>query len=81
MEVQTFRPTYLPTTKKQGRATKTTTLPDGEQLDYRRMKIRADLIDLLDALKPEDKSLTVFLNNSLASFLTLKLKTDEIRLL
>jgi len=68
MTVQTFRPTYLPT-EKQGRATKTTTLPSGEKLDYRRMKIRADLIDCLDALRPDDKSLTVFLNNSLASFL------------
>jgi len=68
MEVQTFIPTYLPMEKRQ-RVTKSTTLPSGEEFDYRRMRIRADLIERLDAMRPEDKSLTAFLNTAVASFL------------
>jgi len=68
MEVQTFVPTYLPMEKRQ-RVTKSTTLPSGEEFDYRRMRIRADLIERLDAMRPEDKSLTAFLNTAVASFL------------
>jgi len=68
MEVQTFVPTCLPMEKRQ-RVTKSTTLPSGEEFDYRRMRIRADLIERLDAMRPEDKSLTAFLNTAVASFL------------
>jgi len=68
MEVQTFIPTYTPMEKRQ-RVTKTTTLASGEEFDYRRMRIRADLIERLDAVKPESKTLTAFLNLAVASFL------------
>ena len=33
------------------------------------MKIRADLIEKLDAIRPKEKTLTVFLNNAISSFL------------
>lgn len=39
------------------------------EFDYRRMRIRADLIKRLDAMKPENKTLTVFINMAVASFL------------
>lgn len=39
------------------------------EFDYRRMRIRADLIKRLDAIKPADKTLTVFINMAVASFL------------
>ena len=68
MEVQTFIPSYLPMEKRQ-RVTKSTTLHTGEEFDYRRMRIRADLIEQLDAVKPEGKTLTAFLNLAVASFL------------
>jgi len=68
MEVQTFTPSYLPMGKRQ-RVTKTTILASGEEFDYRRMRIRADLIERLDAMKPADKTLTAFLNLAVASFL------------
>jgi len=55
--------------EKRQRVTKSTTLPSGEEFDYRRMRIRADLIERLDAMRPEDKSLTAFLNTAVASFL------------
>ena len=68
VEVQTFIPSYPPMEKRQ-RATKSTTLRSGEEFDYRRMRIRADLIERLEAMKPEDKTLTAFLNTAIASFL------------
>ena len=63
MEVQTFRPIYQPKAERE-RATK-----NGEEFDYRRMRIRADLIARLDAMRPEDKTLTAFINLAVASFL------------
>ena len=39
------------------------------ELDYRRMRIRADLIERLDAMRPEDKTLTAYINMAVASFL------------
>jgi hypothetical protein len=68
VEVQTFIPLYPPMEKRQ-RVTKSTTLQSGEEFDYRRMRIRADLIERLEAMKPEDKTLTAFLNTAIASFL------------
>lgn len=68
MEVQTFRPTYQPKAE-QKRATKNSTR---QEFDYRRMRIRADLIERLDAIKPEDKTLTAFLNIAVASFLNIR---------
>ena len=68
MEVQNFIPSYLPMDKPQ-RVTKSTTLQCGEDFDYRRMRIRADLIERLDAVKPENKTLTAFLNIAVALFL------------
>lgn len=68
MEVQTFIPTYAPMERRQ-RVTKKTTLASGEEFDYRRMRIREDLIDRLDAAKPDNKTLTAFLNFAVASFL------------
>ena len=65
MEVQTFKPTYQPKAE-QKRATKNST---GQEFDYRRMRIRADLIQRLDSMKPADETLTVFINIALASFL------------
>jgi len=40
-----------------------------KEFDYRRMRIRTDLIQRLDAMKPADKTLTVFINMAVASFL------------
>jgi hypothetical protein len=68
MEVQTFIPTHMPK-EKQSPVTKTTTLPSGEEFDYRRMRIRADLVDRLDSARPNNKTLTAFLNIAVASFL------------
>lgn len=68
MEVQTFIPTYMPREKRKP-VTKTVTLPSGEEFDYRRMRIRADLVERLDAARPENKTLTAFLNQAVASFL------------
>ena len=68
VEVQTFIPSYLPMDKRK-RVTKSTTLPSGEEFDYRRMRIRADLIERLDAMKPKDETLTAFLNLAVASYL------------
>jgi hypothetical protein len=68
VEVQTFIPSYPPMDKRQ-RVTKSTTLRSGEEFDYRRMRIRADLIERLESMKPEDKTLTAFLNTAVASFL------------
>lgn len=40
-----------------------------EEYSYRRMRIRADLIERLDAMRPENKTLTAFINLAVASFL------------
>ena len=63
MEVQTFRPIYQPKAERE-RATK-----NDKEFDYRRMRIRADLIARLDALRPENKTPTAFINLAVASFL------------
>jgi len=63
MEIQTFRPTYQP------KAERKQAIKNGKEFDYLRMKIRADLIEKLDAIRPKEKTLTVFLNNAISSFL------------
>lgn len=63
MEIQTFRPTYQP------KAERKQAIKNGKEFDYLRMKIRADLIEKLDAMRPKDKTLTVFLNNAVSSYL------------
>lgn len=65
MEVQTFKPTYQPKAE-QKRATNAS--PSGETLDYRRMRDRADLLTRLDAMKPDEKSLTASLNIAVVFF-------------
>jgi hypothetical protein len=78
MKIQTFVPAYLPT-EKQGRATKPTTSQSSEP--YCRIKVRADLVEKLSAIKPDGKTMTVFLNNALASFLNnrkTKSNTNEL---
>ena len=78
MEVQTFVPAYLPT-EKQGRATKPTTSQSSEP--YCRIKVRADLVARLSTLKPDGKTMTVFLNNALATYLNnrkTKSNTNEL---
>ena len=66
MEIQTFRPTYEPRAKRK-QATK-----NGREFDYCRMRIRTDLIERLDAMRPEDKTLTAFINMAVASFLNIR---------
>lgn len=68
MEIQTFIPTYPEKTAGR-RQTKHTTLKTGEDFDYRRMRIRGDLLDSLDAAKPSDQTLTSYLNLAIERFL------------
>ena len=65
MEVQTFRPTYQP---KPERKRPTNASPTGDVLDYRRMRVRADLLTRLDAMKHDEKSLTASLNIAVVFF-------------
>jgi len=75
MEIQTFRPTYQP------KAERKQAIKNGREFDYLRMKIRADLIEKLDAMRPQDKTLTVFLNNAVSSFLnTHKISTTTAQI-
>ena len=41
-----------------------------KEFDYRRLRVRADLIRKMDAIKSKDESLTAFLNMAVASFLS-----------
>lgn len=76
MEVHTFIPTYSTKETKQ-RRTKSTTLGSGDEFNYRRMRIRADLIDRLDSAKSTDKTLTAFLNEAVERFLDTVLPLEK----
>jgi hypothetical protein len=55
-------PTFIPSYCTQQR-TKTTTLPSGETFNYRKVRIREDLVEALAELKPDSKTLTAYLNS------------------
>ena len=61
-------PTYIPTYSEHQR-TRSVALPSGEAFNYRKLRIRDDLVDALIQMKPSTKTLTAYLNSVLESFI------------
>jgi hypothetical protein len=64
MNVATFSPTY-PSHQR----TRSTALSSGKIFNYKKLRIREDLVDALEEIRPSTKTLTAYINSVLESYL------------
>jgi hypothetical protein len=65
MKVSTFTADLPPTQR-----TRSTTLSSGETFNYKKLRIREDLVDALEAMKPDNRTLTAYLNSVLEVYIS-----------
>lgn len=49
---------------------RSTTLSSGETFNYKKLRIREDLVDALEAMKPDNRTLTAYLNSVLEAYVS-----------